>query len=223
MIKMLLISLLIVYCHCGFTLHTTFDDGSKLNSIYFSHDVSMVVFASTSNTHKVYYFPGMILAHTYSATVPSTCAKFSPNNLYVAFALNNYKVVIKNTNDFTISATIPSKFNSINQIDFSHDSSKLLLCGKNSTHQGYEIWAVTAPGTTPLKGDYTYGKDALACRFASDGSYAVGDIGGNTRYYSSTYIFQWKNTLTSSSGTPAIESLVFAPNASLLAVGTSIL
>ena len=224
MSKKLLISLLlIIYCQCGFYLHTKFDDGSTLNSVYFSPDVSMVAFASTSNTHKVYYFPGMTLAHLYSATVPSTCAKFSPDRLYVAFALNNYNVVIKHTSDFSISATIPSKFNSIQQIDFSHDSSKLILCGKNSTHQGYEIWATPSPGTTPLKDDYTYSKSSLACRFASDGSYAVGDIGGNTHYYSNTYNLQWKNTLTSGSGTPAIESVAFAPNTSLLAVGTSIL
>ncbi len=114
MIIKLLISLLIISCYCGFTLHGTFNDGSKLNSVYFSHDVSMVVFASTSNTHNVYYFPGMTLAHTYPATVPSTCAKFSPNNLYVAFALNNYKVVIKDTSNFNVFTTITTSFNSIN-------------------------------------------------------------------------------------------------------------
>jgi len=111
MIKKLLIFLLIIFCHCDFTLHSSFDYGSKINTVYFSHDISMVVFASTSNTHKVYYFPGMTLAHSYPATVPSTCAKFSPNNLYVAFALNNYKVVIKDTSNFDVFTTINSSFN----------------------------------------------------------------------------------------------------------------
>jgi WD40 repeat protein len=86
---------------------------------------------------------------------------------------------------------------------------------------GYEIWAVP-PGASPLKSDFTYTSEGKSCRFGSDGSYAVGDLGGKTRYYLSNFNIQWINTLTAGS-TPSIESLAFSPNGSLFAVGTSIL
>jgi hypothetical protein len=113
MIIKLLISFLFVACH-SFYLHTLFSESSEIDSINFSPDVSMVVMGSTSNTHNVYYFPGMTLAHAFATTNPCKCAKFSPNQAYVAFALNNYKIVIKETNNFTTTHTITSNFNSIN-------------------------------------------------------------------------------------------------------------
>lgn len=218
MIKQLVFPLIIITSQCAFSLYSQINEGSTINSIYFSPDTSMVVLGSSSNTHNVYYFPNFTLAHAYTATNPCTCAKFSPNNLYIAFAHNNFKVVIKNTNNYTINVTINSLLSSIQQLDFSPDSTKLLLCGKNPSVAGYEIWDVQSPGALAFKSDYLYGKEGLACRFASDGSYAVGDIGGNTRYYSNSYSLQWKHTLTSSS--PTVESLAFTSNGTVLAIGT---
>ena len=44
----------------------------------------------------------------------------------------------------------------------------MIVCGQD----GYEIYAV--PGWVLQHSDYSYGHEALSCRFAPDGHYAVG-------------------------------------------------
>ena len=113
MIKKLLVPLLIIYSH-SFYLHSMLSESSMLNSVHFSPDVSMVVLGSTSNIHNVYYFPEMTLAHAYAASNPCKCAKFSPNQDHLAFALNNYTLIIKDTINFSITSAITSTLNTIN-------------------------------------------------------------------------------------------------------------
>jgi WD40 repeat protein len=84
---------------------------------------------------------------------------------------------------------------------------------------GYEIWAVP-PGASPLKSDYTYTSEAKCCKFGHDGSYAVGDLGGNTRYYLSNYNLQWTNILPNTSASP-VSSLTFSPKNNVFAVAYS--
>lgn len=113
MIKKLLISLTIIVFGSAFYRHSTISEGSLINSVHFSPDASMVVLASNSNTHNIYYFPTMKLAYAYTASGQSTCAKFSPNQLYVAFAVYA-RVFIKNTNDFSTISNIITNLTIIN-------------------------------------------------------------------------------------------------------------
>ena len=71
------------------------------------------------------------------------------------------------------------------------------------------------PGWALLHSDYTYGDEALSCKFANDGHYAVGSKDGFVRYYDSSYNLVWFNQRNSNS---EIRSLDFSPNSSYLLV-----
>jgi WD40 repeat protein len=139
-------------------------------------------------------------------------AKFSPNGQYIAFGLANDSVIILKASDYSFVVNIPTKFGEVREVDFSANSDKLLVCGRNGD-DGYEIYLV--PGWGRVKFDYNYGDDALSCRFSNNDLYAVGSKDGYVRLYnaSSSYSLAWSSRRNSDS---EIAALDFSPNSSYL-------
>ena len=109
-------------------------------------------------------------------------------------------------------ADISTAFGEVEELHFNANSDKLLVCGRSGI-EGYEIFSV--PGWSLLHSDYSYGDDALSCRFSNDGHYAVGSKDGYVRYYDSGYNLVWSNRRASDS---RIRGLAFSPNSSHLLV-----
>ena len=137
-------------------------------------------------------------------------AKFSPDGNYIALGYKNSSVVIINANTYATVTEVPLTFQDVKEIDFSSDSSKMLVCGKKNAN-GYEIFSV--PAWTQVHSDFTYSDEADSCRFANDGHYAVGTKDGFINYYDSGDNLVWFNRRTTDS---KIDALAFSPNSSYL-------
>ena len=108
---------------------TKFNVNQVINEASYSPDTSKISVATDSNSHYVYSTGSYSLLHTYAAGSKALTTKFSPDQNYIAFGLQNNSVTLLNANTYAPINSISTLFSEVYEVDFSSDSSKILICG----------------------------------------------------------------------------------------------
>jgi len=126
------------------SFYTKTTESNITNSVIFSNDGTLVAVGTTGIAHNIYTFSTMTVAAVYNTTVAVNSVIFSPDSQYIAYALASSAVQILYVKNFSVLYTITSpQFNSMNQVDFNNDSTRLIVCGKQGNAKlGYEIWNI---------------------------------------------------------------------------------
>ena len=150
----------------------------------------------------------------------SLTSKYSPDQNFIAVGYQGGTSILIFTSTLTLYTTITSAFNNVFEVDFSADSTKLMVCGNNGGGvNGFEIYGVSSTSTTwnIVNSSTGYSKPFVACRFAPDGSFATGSQDGRLRYFLPDYSWSW--SVQPYSIATSVNTLDFTSNGSILIAG----
>lgn len=134
---MIIILIVLVSTANSFSTYTNFSQTGNAMSVNFSPNGLVLATCFDTQNQNIYSYTTFEVVHTFNAGANCRSVRFSPNSNYIAYGLRDTDVLIKNSS-YDLIKTITTQFTAyINEIDFSSDSSKLLVCGKTSANRGY--------------------------------------------------------------------------------------
>ena len=150
----------------------------------------MMITASDSMKMIVWNFTSLAPLFILTCTVTVQSAKFSKDGTLIAVAQGHNSVNVIQVSTFTSVQNITSGVSTINEVDFSWDNTKLLVCGQN----GIEVWNVG--GTWSNNGSSSSGQ-YTSCKFQKNNNYFGGDnTGKNTIFNANTNTVLWSDQKT---------------------------
>lgn len=159
----------------------------KINEVDISPDSTMMTTASDSKKMIVWNFTSLAPLFILSCTAAVRSAKFSKDGALIAVAQGANSVNIIQVSTFTSIKNITSGLATVQEVDFSWDNTKLLMCGQ----YGIEVWNVGGTWSnngSSLTATYT------SCKFQKNNNYFGGGITGkNTFFTANTNAVLWSD------------------------------
>jgi WD40 repeat protein len=132
LLVIMLVAMALVAGVNGWCEKTHFAETSTINEIDFSPDRTMVLTASSSKKMIVWNFSSFEPIFTLNCTSTVKTAKFSKDQKYIAVGQSSNNVNIIQVSTFTSITNVSTGCNPVNEVDFSWDYKRLLVCGNNA-------------------------------------------------------------------------------------------
>jgi WD40 repeat protein len=110
-------------------LYGSFTHSNDIFDASWSPDGNMIVVGGKDNKQWVYDSKSFAVVYNPTGSPQCNSARFSPNQQYIAYGMQNSSVLIVDVSGFSINTAIPTAFAVVNEVHFSTGSDKLLVCG----------------------------------------------------------------------------------------------